>query len=152
MTYHVSKFCPLSGQFAANRCRSPTSDQLRNRRLSPLTMKRLWECRAKDEVSTHDQKARTFFRPGNPNRVWEEATERCASSQARFSFLQARLRGPDSSAEFFPHHEAFFSTLRDRVAPGVDFRWNRADISTDRAGNCHNGSLRSVYGRDRPET
>ena len=31
--------------------------------------------------------------------VWEESTERCASSQARFSFLQARLRGPDSSAD-----------------------------------------------------
>jgi hypothetical protein len=25
-------------------------------------------------VSANDQKVRTFFRPGNPNMVWEEST------------------------------------------------------------------------------
>ncbi len=51
----------------------------------------------------------------------------------------------------FPHHEAYFSTLLTELPlvsltlePGRHFHFGLE--------NCHNGSLRSVYSRDRLET
>ena len=51
------------------------------------------------DVSTHDQKVRTFFRSGNPTMVWEESTERCESSQAEEASSRLVFRGQDSSAD-----------------------------------------------------
>jgi hypothetical protein len=103
------------------------------------------------DVSTYDQKVRTFFRPGNLNMVWEESTDLCESSQAEGAssrlVFAARIPLP-----ILPTPRGLVQHASHRDARGVDFRWNRADISTDRAGNCHNGSFRSVYIRDRPET
>jgi hypothetical protein len=102
-------------------------------------------------VSTHDQKVRTFFRPGNPNMVWEESTATLRVITSRGIFLQA-IFAARIPLPILPTPRGLFQHAAHRVVFGADFRWNRADISTDRAGNCHNGSLRSVYGRDRPET
>src|SRR5262249_17876666 len=92
------------------------------------------------DVSTHDQKVRTFVRPGNPNMVWEESTERCESSQAEEASSRLVFRGPEP-LPILPTPRRLFQHSSHRVALGVDLRWNWADISTDRAGNCHNGSL-----------
>jgi hypothetical protein len=73
MTYHVSKFCPLSGQFAPN-LEQPNHWPVEKPSAFAVDDEAFLVIPGAREVSTHDQKVRTCFRPGNPNMVWEEST------------------------------------------------------------------------------
>jgi hypothetical protein len=73
--------------------------------------------------------------------VWEESTATLRVITSRGIFLQA-IFAARIPLPILPTPRGLFQHAAHRVVFGADFRWNRADISTDRAGNCHNGSLR----------
>jgi hypothetical protein len=70
--------------------------------------------------------------------------QRCESSQAEEADREALLRDPDTSADSSHTTRPFTARFWTSLPVVSTDEQNRADIAKDRAGNCHNGSFRSV--------
>ena len=99
MTYHVSKFCPSSWSVCPQSLPQPNYRPVEKLSTFAARDEAFLGIAGARDVSTHDQKVRTFFRPGASQHGVGGIYRNAASHHKPRKLPPGDLRGPDTSAD-----------------------------------------------------